>query len=156
MIRDFLEGSGGCCVAHLCLSLLSVIDQHAVHEVGAFVIGHPAFICIDKVNTCKYHQKMDIHFTLDGTDFVWDDTKAASNLVKHDGISFEQAATVFFDPFFRLVDAERNDEARDAIIGFDGASKLLFVVHIQQDEAAIRIISARKATNSERYDHEHF
>lgn len=99
---------------------------------------------------------MDIYFTLDGTDFVWDDIKAASNLVKHDGISFEQAATVFFDPLFRLVYAERNDEARDAIIGFDRSCRLLFVVHIQQDDAGIRIISARKATHSERYDHEHF
>ena len=99
---------------------------------------------------------MDTYFTLDGTDFVWDDIKAASNLVKHNGISFEQAATVFFDPLFRLVDAERNDEARDAIIGFDRSCRLLFVVHIQQDDAGIRIISARKATHSERYDHEHF
>ena len=99
---------------------------------------------------------MDIHFSLDSIDFVWDDEKAVSNQVKHDGITFEQAATVFFDPLFRLVDAERNDEARDAIIGFDRASRLLFVVHIQQDDAAIRIISARKATISERYDHEHF
>ena len=87
---------------------------------------------------------------------MWDDIKAASNLVKHDGISFEQAATVFFDPLFRLVDAERNDEARDAIIGFDRSCRLLFVMHIQQDDAGIRIISARKATHSERYDHEHF
>jgi uncharacterized DUF497 family protein len=111
---------------------------------------------IDKVNTDGQNQIMDIHLRLDDIDFVWDDTKAANNLVKHDGISFEQAAMVFFDPLFRLVDAERNDEARDAIIGFDRASRLLFVVHIQQDDAAIRIISARKATNSERYDHEHF
>ena len=99
---------------------------------------------------------MDIHFNLDGTDFMWDDIKAASNLVKHDGISFEQAATVFFDPLFRLVNAERNDEARDAIIGFDRSCRLLFVVHIQQDDAGIRGISARKATYFERYDHEHF
>ena len=99
---------------------------------------------------------IDIQFTVDGTDFVWDAAKAARNMGKHDGISFEQAATVFFDPLFRLVDAERNYEARDAIIGFDRASRLLFVVHIQQDDAGIRIISARKATNSERYDHEHF
>ncbi len=49
---------------------------------------------------------MDIHCSLDGIDFVWDETKADNNLVKHDGISFEQAATVFFDPLFRLVDAE--------------------------------------------------
>ena len=76
--------------------------------------------------------------------------------MKHDGISFKQAVTVFFDPLFRLVNAERNDEARDAIIGFDRSCRLLFVVHIQQDDAGVRIISARKATYFERYDHEHF
>jgi uncharacterized DUF497 family protein len=98
---------------------------------------------------------MDIHYSLDGTDFVWDSNKAASNVVDHSGITFEQAAEVFFDPFFRLVDATRNGETRDAIIGFDRASRLLFVVHIQQDNVAIRIISARKATKPERYEHEH-
>ena len=90
---------------------------------------------------------MDIHYRLHGTDFVWDERKAASNRHKHDGVTFEQAATVFFDPLFRLVDAERNDEARDAIIGFDEAGRLLFVVHIQIEHSAIRIISARRATS---------
>lgn len=71
-------------------------------------------------------------------------------------IGFEQAATVFFDPLFRLVDAGRNDEARDAVIGFDTQGRLLFVVHIQIEESAIRIISARKATSHERQEHEHF
>ena len=99
---------------------------------------------------------MDIRYSLDGTDFVWDSNKAASNAADHPGITFEHAAEVFFDPFFRLVDATRNDEARYAIIGFDRTSKLLFVVHIQQDDATIRIISARKATKNERNDHEHF
>ena len=50
--------------------------------------------------------------------------KAAGNPGKHDRVTFEQAATVFFDPLFRLVDAERNDEARDAIIGFDAQGRL--------------------------------
>lgn len=72
------------------------------------------------------------------------------------GIGFEQAATVFFDPLFRLVDAGRNDEARDAVIGFDTQGRLLFVVHIQIEESAIRIISARRATSHERQEHEHF
>ena len=49
-----------------------------------------------------------------------------------------------------------NDEARDAIIGFDASGRLLFVVHIQFDDTYILIISARKATNDERRDHEHF
>ena len=98
---------------------------------------------------------MDIHYSLGGTDFIWDSNKSASNVVNHPGITFEQAAEVFFDPFFRLVDATRNGETRDAIIGFDRASRLLFVVHIQQDDTAIRIISARKATKTERQEHEH-
>lgn len=99
---------------------------------------------------------MDIHYHLHGTDFVWDERKAASNRHKHDGVTFEQAATVFFDPLFRLVDAERNGEARDALIGFDEAGRLLFVVHLQIENSTIRIISARRATSYERQDHEHF
>lgn len=99
---------------------------------------------------------MDVTHHLNGTDFVWNDRKAANNPGKHDGVTFVEAATVFSDPFFRLVDAGRNDEARDAIIGFDASGRLLFVVHIQIEDAYIRIISARKASNSERQDHEHF
>jgi uncharacterized protein len=99
---------------------------------------------------------MDIRFEMLGTTFIWDEKKAQSNRIKHDGITFEQAATVFADPLFRLVDAGRNDESRDAIIGFDASSKLLFVVHIQIEDAFIRIISARAATNQERRDYEHF
>ncbi len=98
---------------------------------------------------------MDIRYELNGTAFVWNAKKAAANVAKHDGITFEQAATVFFDPFFRLVDAARNDEARDAIVGFDVIERLLFVVHIEVADAVIRIISARRATNDERREHEH-
>ena len=57
---------------------------------------------------------------------------------------------MFFDPFLRIVDASRNDEARDAIIGFDALNRILFVVHIQIGGEEIRIISARKATQEER------
>lgn len=46
-------------------------------------------------------------------------------------MSFEQAAWVFFDPFFRLVDASRNDESRDAVIGRDEQGRLLYVVHVE-------------------------
>jgi uncharacterized DUF497 family protein len=99
---------------------------------------------------------MDVHYHLNGCDFVWNPRKAANNPGKHDGVTFEQAASVFFDPLFRLVDAERHDEARDAIIGFDAQGRLLFVVHIQVEDTCIRIISARKATTYERQDHEHF
>lgn len=44
-----------------------------------------------------------------------------------------------------LTDASRNDEARDAVIGFDQLGRLLFVVHIEFEGDCIRIISARAA-----------
>jgi uncharacterized DUF497 family protein len=68
----------------------------------------------------------------------------------HDGIDFTRAATVFFDPFLRVVDATRNDEAREAVIGFDSQAGMLFVVHAIVAGEAIRIISARRATRTER------
>lgn len=97
---------------------------------------------------------MDAHFELNGTAFVWDQDKARVNIVEHDGITFAQAAEVFFDPFFRLIDASRNDELRDAAIGYDSGGRLLFVVHIELDGECIRIVSARKATIQERKAHD--
>jgi uncharacterized DUF497 family protein len=72
------------------------------------------------------------------------------NARRHPSVCFEQAAEVFFDPFFRMVDASRNDEARDAVIGYDAQGRLLFVVHIEVEGEYIRLISARKATQEER------
>jgi uncharacterized DUF497 family protein len=91
---------------------------------------------------------MDIRFELNGESFVWDKRKADSNVRKH-GIRFEEAAWVFMDPLLMVTDASRNDEARDAVIGLDGSGRLLFVVHVEMDGDAIRIISARRATFAE-------
>jgi uncharacterized DUF497 family protein len=49
-----------------------------------------------------------------------------------------------------VVNASRHEEARDAIIGMDTQSNLLFVVHLELEDDAIRIISAQKATRRER------
>ena len=86
---------------------------------------------------------MDIYFDLGGDSFVWDSAKAEKNLIKH-GVSFEEATSVFADPLFILVDASRNEEARDAAIGFDSSGRLLYVVHIEIEATCIRIISARR------------
>ena len=93
---------------------------------------------------------MDTHFVLHGITFIWDEHKARENPRYHDGVPFGQAAEAFFDPFLKVVDASRNDEARDAIIGMDIRWNLLFVVHSELEEDAIRLISARKATRKER------
>ena len=81
--------------------------------------------------------------------FVWDPAKAESNHRKH-GIRFDEAVEAFFDPFLRLIDASRNDQARDAVVGYDGRGRLLYVVHLVIEADAIRIVSARGASAEER------
>lgn len=95
-----------------------------------------------------------MYFVLNSITFSWDEEKARINPINHDGVTFQQAAEAFFDPFLILVDASRNDEAREAVIGLDARWHLLYVVHIEQDAESIRIISARKATRQERAEYE--
>jgi uncharacterized protein len=85
---------------------------------------------------------MDARFLLHGITFIGDVEKAVANLCKH-RIAFEQTAEAFFDPFLKVVDASRHEEARDAIIGLDTRWHLLFVVHLELEHDAIRLISAR-------------
>ena len=100
---------------------------------------------------------MDASYLCQGQFFEWDIEKAAMNLLKH-GVSFEKACEVFFDPFVRILEAtDREDEARDAAIGFTKDLSMLFVVHlvrVNEETEAIRIISARAATPGEREQYE--
>ena len=91
---------------------------------------------------------MDRIFEHGGNTFVWNEEKAAENLEEH-GVAFEEAATVFDDPLLRLKDATRNEEARDAAIGFSSAARLLTVVHLELDGEFVRIISAWRASAAE-------
>jgi uncharacterized protein len=93
---------------------------------------------------------MDVYFVLNGITFVWNADKAQINPQKHDGVTFQQAAEAFFDPLLVVVEASRNQEARDAVIGMDKRWNLLFVVYIERENDIIRLISARKATRQER------
>ena len=80
-------------------------------------------------------------------DFEWDSAKAESNLAKH-GISFAEAATVFADPSaIYLEDGSEMD--RMVVIGTSLRERVLFVVHVERGQRE-RIISARRATASER------
>jgi len=97
---------------------------------------------------------MDIYYTRQGIRFVWNKEKGQTNPIKHDGVTFEQAAEAFFDPFLKVMDASRYGEARDAIVGMDMQWHLLFVVHIEIEANEVRLISARKATKKERLEYE--
>lgn len=81
--------------------------------------------------------------------FQWDKAKAKDNFAKH-GVSFEFAKKVFSDPYAieYLDDRQDYDEERFVIIGMaDG--HVLFVAFTER-ENIFRIISARRATKSER------
>lgn len=93
-------------------------------------------------------------YRLQGVEFEWDEDKAESNIVKH-GIKFEEAAEVFFDPFYQTGDASLVDvaEQRDFILGYSVALRLLLVVYTERGERT-RIISARPATRPERKQYE--
>ena len=80
--------------------------------------------------------------------FEWDESKNAINKEKHK-ISFETAAYVFEDPYYiEMYDFEHStDEDRYIAIGRVG--DVLFVVFTEKKDA-IRLISARLATNAEK------
>jgi uncharacterized DUF497 family protein len=84
--------------------------------------------------------------------FIWDQAKAAKNLRKH-RISFEEGCTVFADENARLKhDPDHSlEEDRFILLGFSDRSRPLVVCHsYSENDEVIRIISARKATPSER------
>lgn len=85
--------------------------------------------------------------------FEWNLTKAAANQRKH-GISFDEAKSVFYDEFaVQFYDSENSEleEHRFLMLGISCESRVLIVCHCERDSGkTIRLISARKATSTER------
>jgi uncharacterized protein len=90
---------------------------------------------------------MDVSYRLHGSTFEWDAIKASSNAEKH-GVTFEEAAEAFFDPFFQGGDASVEGQRRDFVLGYSLAQRLLLVIY-EERESATGIISARPATRRE-------
>jgi uncharacterized protein len=84
--------------------------------------------------------------------FTWDDLKSRQNQRKY-GVSFEEAESVFFDEKAReYFDPDHSDEEdRFPLVGRSYGLRMLLVCHCyREDERVIRIISARRATRTER------
>lgn len=82
--------------------------------------------------------------------FEWDLDKAAANVRKH-GVDFEIAAEVFRDEFaLDVFDDRHSDSSEDRfkVLGLT-VKGVLLVVYTVRDEERYRLISARKATNTE-------
>ncbi|HET7107091.1 MAG TPA: BrnT family toxin [Candidatus Acidoferrum sp.] len=86
--------------------------------------------------------------------FEWDPAKARANRRKH-RVTFEEAATVYGDALaLTYPDPDHSiSEQRFITVGMSSARRLLIVAHAERGES-IRIISARKATQSERKQYE--
>ena len=86
--------------------------------------------------------------------FEWDSEKAAENVRKH-RVSFDEAATAFFDPLSMTVSDPDHSagERRFITMGASSTGKLVVVAHTERG-STIRIISARSASASERKRYE--
>ncbi len=83
--------------------------------------------------------------------FIWDDKKSITNKKKH-GVSFDESKSVFYDELaIRYYDPDHSeDEDRFIMLGLSMHLRVLIVCHCyREDDSVIRIISARKATQSE-------
>lgn len=80
--------------------------------------------------------------------YEWDSHKAIINVLKH-GIHFADAVAVFEDNVAITILDDYPQEERYITIGMDALANIVVVVYAQRNDA-IRIISARKATPSER------
>jgi len=82
--------------------------------------------------------------------YEWDPKKAAQNQKKH-RVSFDEAVSVFSDPFTLTFDDpdHSTNEKRFITIGTSMKGRILFLSHADKGEDHVRVISARGATKSE-------
>lgn len=75
--------------------------------------------------------------------FEWDERKARANLKKH-GVGFDEATTVFIDPFSMTIHNPHHsgDEQRHIDIGSSDNGRVLVVVYTERG-SNIRLISCR-------------
>jgi uncharacterized DUF497 family protein len=82
----------------------------------------------------------------------WDRDKAEANRSKH-GVDFADAATVLSDDFALTRRDDSPAEERFATVGMDASGRVLVVIFTWRGEE-MRLISARRATASERKQYE--
>lgn len=85
--------------------------------------------------------------------FEWDREKAKQNLRKH-RVSFDEAVTVFYDPLSATFDDPDHSVGERRFITVGSAHGMLLAVSHTERGKAVRIISARPATQQERKRHE--
>jgi len=92
---------------------------------------------------------------MEGIEFTWDEQKNRVNVRKHK-VSFEEARSVFLDEnALRFFDPDHSsEEERFIMLGMSFSLRVLVVCHCyREDDAVIRMISARKANKREQLNY---
>jgi hypothetical protein len=87
--------------------------------------------------------------------FAWEEKKNRANIKKH-GVSFEEAQSTFKDEHaIRFFDPDHSEsEDRFILLGISSTLRVVVVCHcFREEDVVVRIISARKADQSEERDY---
>ena len=79
---------------------------------------------------------------------IWDPRKAQANLGKH-GVDFADAAIALEDENALTIADTEHGEFRFKTLAVGPTPSVLFIIHAEQDEETVRIISARRADRNE-------
>ena len=87
-------------------------------------------------------------------EFEWDAEKDQRNQTKH-GISFDEASSIFNDPFAITIDDPDHswDEHRFLTTGYSNRQRLIIAAHADREER-VRLINAREVNGGERHIYE--
>lgn len=87
-------------------------------------------------------------------EIVWDPDKAVANPKNHEGVTFEEAKLVLFDPFaLTREDDDAQGEQRFVTLGLGGKGRILVVAYTYRKKT-IRLISAWKVNEPQRRRYE--
>jgi hypothetical protein len=90
---------------------------------------------------------------LSAMQIIWDPNKAELNFKKH-RVRFSDAELVLYDPFAMTLEEQvREGEQRFVTVGTDAVGRIVVVVYSYRADT-IRLISAKKATPSQRKQYE--
>jgi uncharacterized protein len=131
--REHRVWDGNCCLHERKYDQSHTLVKKHIRRPG---IGYPTGLC----SRHAYNLLMR---------FDWSPRKARANRRKH-GVSFEEAASAFRDPWARSwEDLSADGEYRWVLLAMSTRARLLFIVYTLRDGDVVRLITARRASRSE-------
>jgi uncharacterized protein len=128
-----------------------LMTSHSIRFGGGFEEAGVMIGICENIPYRMFNNAKDIGLNFN---FEWDPAKAKANLKNH-RVGFDRATEIFMDPMMLTIFDEGHSESEDRWItlGKDRNNVTLVVIHtfkdVNESDAQIRIISARRATKKE-------